>query len=55
MKVIWFVNYGQDSSHLWETKIFYKKKEIKSFINGLGSNAYGCKMAFKIDRMEFKK
>ena len=55
MKVMWFVNYGQDASHLWGTKIFYKKKEIKSFINSLGLNAYGRDIAFKIDRMEFKK
>ena len=34
-KILWFVKYGPDSSHMWEAKSFDKLKDAREFANNL--------------------
>lgn len=50
MKVIWFVNYGVNWSHLTETKMFKKESEAKEFVKTLPKNGDGTSKVWKIVR-----
>lgn len=41
MKILYFVIFGQDKSHLWETNIFKRLKDAKQFVKDLPSTAIG--------------
>lgn len=53
MKKIWFVTYGENVSHMWESKPCYKLKDAKKFIEELESNAYGNPRPWILEKYEY--
>ena len=49
-KILWFVTYGPDSSHMWEAKPFDKLKDAREFANNLplGEGNYVYKISTKL-------
>lgn len=52
-KKLWFVSYGVDESHLFDSKCFRTKKEAIDFANSLSPNPIGNDRAFKIEKHEY--
>jgi hypothetical protein len=44
MKILWIVNHGVNYSHLYDTEIFYKKREAIKFFDSI------CERAARIVR-----
>ena len=53
MRIIWFVKYGPDASHMWEAKPFDRLRDARSFSNTLPPTPTGEKRPFKIERFEY--
>ena len=53
MKVLWFVQYGPDASHMWEAKPFSRLKDAKKFARNLPLTPTGGKRPVAINRYEY--
>ena len=51
-KILWFVTYGPDSSHMWEAKPFDKLKDAREFANNLPLSPGGVRPT-TIERYEY--
>ena len=52
-KILWFVKYGLDSSHMWEAKSFDKLKDAREFANNLPLSPTGGVRPATIERYEY--
>ena len=52
-KILWFVKYGPDSSHMWEAKSFDKLKDAREFANNLPLSPTGGVRPATIERYEY--
>jgi hypothetical protein len=52
-KILWFVKYGPDSSHMWEAKSFDKLKDAREFANNLPLSPTGGVRPTMIERYEY--
>lgn len=52
-KILWFVKYGPDSSHMWEAKPFDKLKDAIEFVNNLPLSPAGGVRPTMIERHEY--
>ena len=55
MKILWFVTYGPDESHMFESKPFDRLKDAKEFALNLPDKPTGGKRPFLIERYEYHK
>ena len=52
-KILWFVKYGPDSSHMWEAKLFDNLKDAREFANNLPLSLTNSLHPFMIERYEY--
>lgn len=52
-KILWFVTYGPDSSHMWESKSFDKLKDAREFANNLPLSPTDGVRPVMIERYEY--
>jgi len=53
MRVLWFVKYGPDASHMWDAKPFDRLKDARLFAKSLPPLAGGGERPFVIERFEY--
>ncbi len=53
MKVLWFVKYGPDCSHLWDAKPFNRLKDARVFAKNLPATPTGGERPFMIEKFEY--
>lgn len=53
MRVLWFVKYGPDASHMWEAKSFERLKDARTFAATLPHTPTGAPRPFMIERFEY--
>ena len=52
-KILWFVRYGPDASHMWDAKPFTKLREAREFAKDLPETPTGGVRPFVIERYEY--
>ena len=52
-KMLWFVKYGPDASHMWEAKAFDRLKDAREFANNLPPSPTGGVRPRMIERHEY--
>ncbi len=55
MKILFFVKYGPDSSHMWDAKPFDRLKDAREFAKNLPKTPTGFERKFKIERFEYSE
>lgn len=55
MKILYFVKFGPDISHLWESKPFDKLKDAQDFAKNLPPTPIGHERPFVIERHKYSK
>jgi hypothetical protein len=52
-RVLWFVRYGPDDSHMWESKPFNRLRDAREFAGNLPLTPQGFPRPVKIERFEY--
>ena len=52
-KILWFVKYGPDASHMWDAKHFDTLRDARKFAASLPATPTGGERPFCIDRYEY--
>lgn len=52
-KILWFVKWGPDESHMWDAKVFNRLKDAKAFANILPPTPTGGERPIVIERAEY--
>ena len=55
LKVLWFVKYGPDASHMWEAKHFERLKDARVFAAKLPLTPTGGTRPYMIEKYEYTK
>lgn len=53
MRIIYFVKYGPDASHMWDAKPFNRLRDAKRFAQDLPLTPSGHTRPLKIERFEY--